>query len=158
VPRHLAEWRLRAGGARLILLAAAHQLGPSAVQSLERVEALALEARKELPGDPRPLTLAAAAALAAGRAEVALGYYGAALALGERPEPLLNAGRVLARMGRGEPALAAFRRAGWVSPLVLDWLPAPVAAAVRADLAATEARLRAGDAGAVPPPAPVPPG
>ena len=150
--RYGAERQLQraTAGLRLHVSGAAPARRPGAVPHW--VATTARAAARHLPGDPRPLALAAAALLVAGRTEDGLAQYGEALTLGERPELMLNLGRAHALLGRTDAAQAAFLRAGWVSPAVLAWLPRPLQEAMRARIDREEAALRAGTRTEPPPP------
>ena len=82
----------------------------------------------------------------------ALEWYRRALFLGERAETDLNIGR--AHMMRHEllPAQAAFLRAGWLTPVLLDELPPEAREPLRAELARLAAALEAGMLDSAPPP------
>ena len=88
--------------------------------------------------------------------ERALEYYRAALATGERAEIDLNLGRAYGLARSRESAMAAFLRAGWISPEILGALAEPVREPVLAEIARLERELRAGRLSA-PPPLPSPP-
>jgi hypothetical protein len=153
--RYSSERRLAvAGGAFRILLS---QPGSTAdlYGALDRVAELAASAASGVPGDPRPLVLAGSAHLTAGRPERALELYGMELdRSGERAEVDLNIGRAETLLAREAEARTAFLRAGWISPILLDAMPAEVAGPLRAEVARLEAQLRAGRL-KEPPPAPV---
>ena len=104
----------------------------------------------DLPGDWRPLNLAGAALLLGRQPEQALERYREALKLGERPEIDVNVGRAYASLGRDDHAMAAFLRAGWVSPAVLAWLPNATGEALRPALSALEQQLVEGRLSAPP--------
>ena len=110
----------------------------------------ARDAARALPGDWRPLTIAGGALLLAGRPDQAIETYRAALALGERPEIVLNMGRAYASSGRIDSARAAYLRAAWISPPVLTGLSKATQDALRPDLEALERQHARGELGAPP--------
>jgi hypothetical protein len=153
VSRYAAERSLRRATAAVGLIAARPLAASGAAASLEQAAVAAAGAAGPLPGDWRPLQVAAAARLLAGQPEAALEHYRAALALGERPEVDVNMARALAALGRHEAARAALLRAAWISPAMLAVLPASSRPILAAALERLEGDLRAGRLPA-PPPAP----
>ena len=83
--------------------------------------------------------------------ERALEYYRAALATGERAEIDLNLGRAYGLARNRENAVAAFLRAGWISPEILAALAESVRKPLLAEVARLEKELRAGRLAAPPP-------
>jgi hypothetical protein len=151
LPRYRAERQLRRTSAELLMLLARPQAVADPGRALAQVAEAAGQTSRALPGDWRPLSVAGAARLIGRQGEMALDLYRQALALGERPEIVVNVGRADALLGRPEAAQAAFRRAGWVSPAVLASLPEAIRGPIRAELEARERELRAGRM-ATPPP------
>ncbi len=119
---------------------------------LASLDAAALAVAPALPGESRAWILAGSTRLVAGDAAGALERYGRALTLGERPEIVLNQGRALAlREDRHDAARAAFARAVWVSPPLLDVVPPAMRDEVQAVVAAATGALAAGRLDAPPP-------
>lgn len=148
--RYAAERELaRASRAVQALLAAA----PASVAPpvLDAIAERAAAAAGALPGDSRPLIAAGAADLLAKRPERALERYRAALALGERAETDLNAGRAFALLDRRPEAFAAFVRTAWISPVLVFSMPVAARPLVDAEVVRLEAELRAGRLVAPPP-------
>jgi hypothetical protein len=150
LPRYAAERRVaRATAAFRDSLDA-----PKTPETVPRILAageLALTATSALPGDPRPWMVAASSNLLTSRIELALEFYRAAFATGERSEIDLNLGRAYAALGRPDAAAAATLRAGWISPELLAALPEAQRAAVQEQIARLTAELRAGRLSAPPP-------
>jgi tetratricopeptide (TPR) repeat protein len=92
------------------------------------------DASSRLPGDWRPLLFAGSGLLLVRQVDQALDRYRRALELGERPEIDVNLGRAYARLGLDDRARAAFVRAAWISPALLDWLPLASRDALGAEL------------------------
>lgn len=148
--RYAAERELgRASSAVQALLAT----GPASVAPpvLDAIAERTAAAAGALPGDSRPLLAAGAADLLARRPERALERYRAALALGERAETDLNAGRAFALLDRRPDAFAAFVRTAWISPPLVFSMPVAAQPLVHAELTRLEAELRAGRLVAPPP-------
>ena len=150
-PRYAAERRLYQVSAVLQAVLLRSRDVPDPGRVVAWAATTALSASGALPGDWRPLNLAGSAWLLAGRAEPALDRYREALALGERPEIVVNLGRAYASLGRGDRATSAFVRAAWVSPGLRSTLPKATQAAVRAEVDALEASLASGRLAAPPP-------
>ncbi|HEY2385739.1 MAG TPA: O-antigen ligase family protein [Candidatus Binatia bacterium] len=144
VARYRAERQLRG----LTSLAQALFAQPGHVRDARRIltslNAAALALAPALPGDARAPILAGSSLLVAGDADGALERYGRALALGERPEIVLNEGRALALRGDAAAAQAAFVRAVWASPMLLDAIPETERAEVGAAIDETARALLAG--------------
>lgn len=149
--RYVAERRLYRASAVVRLVFARPNAAQDAGRPVAWATSAALEASAGLPGDWRPLNLAAATSLLARRGEEAVGRYREALALGERPEIVANLGRAYVTVGRQDRAVEAFLRAGWVSPAVLAWLPAAGQEALRSQVRALERELASGRLSAPPP-------
>jgi hypothetical protein len=128
---------------------AARGTGPPRVLDEARSNALASAA--SLPGDPRPPLAAGAVELVAKRPQEALAHYRTALALGERAETDLNAGRALALLDQRADALAAFVRSAWLSPALVPAMPAAAQPLVQQETARLDEKLRAGQLAAPPP-------
>lgn len=140
----------RATGAVQALIAAR---AGAAERVLDDARAWADASAAALPGDPRPVLAAGAIELVARRPQQALERYRAALALGERAETDLNAGRAYAMLDRRPEALAAFVRAAWLSPALVPSMPVAAQPLAEAEVARLTGELRAG-ALAGPPPLP----
>jgi tetratricopeptide (TPR) repeat protein len=150
-PRYHAERELRTATEALRFVIMHPQEIADPPGALERIAAIAQSCGLALPGDPRPPILEGSAWFVRGDFERAAEIYRSALAFGERAETDLNLGRALERLGRENEAHAAFLRAAWVSPLLLEAMLPDIAAAVSADLARLDAELRAGRLSAPPP-------
>ena len=151
LPRYHAERELRAATEALRFVITHSQEIADPPGALERIAAIAHSCGPALPGDPRPPILEGSAWFVRGELERAEGIYRSALVLGERAETDLNLGRALERMGRENEAHAAFLRAAWISPLLLEAMLPDIAAAVNADLARLDEELKAGRLNAPPP-------
>ncbi len=143
------ELRVASGALRIVLTRPGEVADPPG--ALERIAQVATSAADGLPGDPRPWILAGSARLVAGEPDRAIDHYRQALALGERPETVLNLGRAYEALGQTEKARAAYVRALWVSPALLPALLPDVAQPLSAEVARLEAQLRAGRLKAPPP-------
>ncbi len=154
LPRHRAERSLAALEARVAMLAAAGARPPSAA-FVHAAEESARDLGRWLPGDTRGLAAAGAAALFARDGATALRLYGEAITLGERAELVLDVGRAYALLDRRTEALAAFVRAVWLSPRLASELPQAAQPLVATEIERRERALATGDAGAIPPPAPL---
>jgi O-antigen ligase len=151
IPRYLAERKLRLieSALRLVLTRPSEITDPG--KALDRMAGMSLEAAAALPGDPRPVLLAAGAALARGEGERAVAFYLRALSFGERAEIDLDLGRASEAVGRRDEAEAWFVRGGWVSPPLLATLLPDVAASARAEIRRLAVELVAGRLKAPPP-------
>ncbi len=150
IPRYRAERRVgyaTAAFRQLVDRAA----DPETARNILGVGQLALTAAGALPGDPRPWVLAGSSCLVTGRPDRALEYYREAFATGERAEIDLNLGRAYMLLRRKESADAAFLRAGWISPEILESLPAEIKGPPLAEMARLAADLAAGRLSAPPP-------
>lgn len=150
LPRYLAEHRLADVTATLQGIAAGGRVVPQARPQLETLAALAGATAAADPSDTRGLVAAGTAMLLAGDTGAAERWYRTALARGERAEIDLNLARALALAGRQQDAEAALRRAVWVSPAVIDTLPASERPRLTSELAGLEERLRRGELTAPP--------
>jgi O-antigen ligase len=153
--RYAAERRLAVVTATLQGIVAGGRVVPEARPRLETLAAIAAGTAAADPSDTRGLVGAGTAMLVAGDAGAAERWYRAALARGERAEIDLNLARAMALAGRQQDAEAALRRAVWVSPALIDALPAAERPRLATELAGLEERLRRGDL-AAPPPLPDP--
>jgi len=111
---------------------------------LDEAAAYAAASSAALPGDARPLLVAAAVDLLTQHPERALQVYGRALVLGERAEIDLNVGRAFALQDQRAEAFAAFVRAAWLSPALIPAMPTAAQPLVSAELVRNEALLRSG--------------
>jgi hypothetical protein len=118
---------------------------------LDEARARALASAGALPNDPRPLLAAAGVDLVAKRPQDALVLYRAALALGERAETDLNAGRAFAMLDQRGDAFAAFVRAAWLSPALVPAMPTAAQPLVQQETARLAETLQAGERAAPPP-------
>jgi len=150
VPRYAAERRLADVTATLQGIAAGGRVVPGARPQLETLAALAGATAAADPSDTRGLVAAGTAMLLAGDTGAAERWYRTALARGERAEIDLNLARALALAGRQQDAEAALRRAVWVSPALIDTLPASERPRLVSELAGLEERLRRGELTAPP--------
>jgi len=130
------------GALRFVLTHPGEISDPAA--ALGRIGAVALEAARGLPADPRPWILAGSARLVSGETARAVEAYRTAFALGERAETDLNLARAFDAQGQVEKSRAAYVRAGWISPALLSLLLPDVAGPVAGEVARLEAELRAG--------------
>lgn len=153
--RYAAERRLAEVTATLQGIVASGRVVPQARPQLEALAGAASATAAVDPSDTRGLVAAGTAMLVAGDAGEAERWYRVALGRGERAEIDLNLARALALAGRQQDAEAALRRAVWVSPALIDTLPAAERPRLTSELAALEARLRRGEL-AAPPPLPRP--
>lgn len=143
--RYAGERRLAAVTASLQGIVAGGRVVPQARPQLEALAAIAGATAAADPSDTRGLVAAGTAMLVAGDAETAERWYLGALARGERAEIDLNLARALALAGRQQHAEVALRRAVWVSPALIDTLPAAERPRLASELAGLEERLRRGD-------------
>ena len=118
---------------------------------LDDARAAARASAAVLPADPRPVLAAGAIELVAKKPQDALAHYRDAMVLGERAETDLNAGRALAMLDQRPEALAAFVRAGWLSPYIVLSMPTAAQPLVQQETARLEEKLRAGELSAPPP-------
>ena len=147
--RYAAERALARATGAVRGYVAARGTAPAGV--LDDARAAALASAAALPGDPRPVLAAGAVELVAPRPQDALARYREALALGERAETNLNAGRAFAMLDQRPEAFAAFVRTGWLSPYLVSSMPAAAQPLVQEEVARLEERLRAGTLAAPPP-------
>ena len=125
--------------------------GAATPRMLDDARAAARASAAVLPADPRPVLAAGAIELVAKKPQDALAHYRDAMALGERAETDLNAGRALAMLDQRPEALAAFVRAGWLSPYLVMSMPTAAQPLVEQENARLEEKLRAGALTAPPP-------
>jgi len=150
LPRYRAERRLGlATNAFRTLLG--RPADADTARNIAAVGEIAAASAGPLPGDPRPWILAGSSWLVTGRPDRALEDYREAFADGERAEIDLNLGRAYAQLQRAESAHAAYLRAGWVSPEILDALPPEVKQPLAAEIATLERELSSGRLEAPPP-------
>ena len=152
--RYGAERRVGVATAAFRELVSRENVDLETARRIRAVGELALSATQSLPGDPRPWMIGASSYLVTGQPRRALEFYRAALATGERAEVDLNLGRAYARLGQAEAAEAAYLRAGWVSPEILETLPEPARRPLLDRIARLTETLRAGK---LPAPPPLPP-
>ena len=148
--RYAAERRLADVTATLQGIVAGGRVVPQARPQLETLAGLAAATAAADPSDTRGLVAAGTAMLVAGDAGAAERWYRTALARGERAEIDLNLARALALAGRQPQAEAALRRAVWVSPALIETLPAAERPRLASELAGLEERLRRGELTAPP--------
>jgi tetratricopeptide (TPR) repeat protein len=154
IPRYRAE--RRTGFATAAFRSLLDRSGdPETARNIVAVGEAAVAAAGDLPGDPRPWILAGSAHLVTGQPQRALEYYREAFATGERAEIDLNLGRAYAQLKNAAGARAAFLRAGWVSPEILNALPSELKDPLLTETARLESLLRSGTLDA-PPPLPEP--
>ena len=125
--------------------------GAATPRMLDDARAAARASAAVLPADPRPVLAAGAIELVAKKPQDALAHYRDAMALGERAETGLNAGRALAMLDQRPEALAAFVRTGWLSPYLVFSMPTAAQPLVQQENARLEEKLRAGELSAPPP-------
>lgn len=142
--RYVAERRLYRASAMIRSILANPRVVPDPVGAVTWASAMAAGLAADLPGDWRPLNLAGTGLLIIRKPDAALARYLEGLALGERPELAVNAGRAWAGLGRDDLARAAFLRAGWVSPGVLVSLSAATRDAIEREVKDMEDRLAGG--------------
>ncbi|MCM2314994.1 MAG: hypothetical protein NDJ92_07575 [Thermoanaerobaculia bacterium] len=147
--RYRAERELR----RLTSVAMAAATGGSGTASagalLRETSVRLAGLSRAMPGDVRPRMYAASASLVARDTDRAIALYLEALRCGERGEVDVNLGRAFAAAGDGR-AGAMFLRAVWISPKLIDSVPASYRDRVREEIAR---RTRA-EAVSDPPPLP----
>jgi tetratricopeptide (TPR) repeat protein len=144
LPRYRAEHALHGGsGALRFVVTRPGEISDPAA-ALGRIGAVADEASRALPADPRPWILAGSARLVAGEPARALEAYRSALAAGERAETDLNLGRVWEALGDPDKSRASYVRAAWISPALLPLLLPDVAEPIAREVARLEAELQAG--------------
>ncbi|HEV7732017.1 MAG TPA: hypothetical protein VGR62_07640 [Candidatus Binatia bacterium] len=152
--REAARWRaeivLREVTSAFRTLAQAPR-GDGTSRALDDLTMRAQAIAPSLPGDPRPLILAASAQLVAAVPARALALYGDALATGERAEIDLNLARAHAMLGNVPAAEAALLRMAWVSPALLERLNAPTRERIGAELQRLIGSLHDGTLSAPPP-------
>lgn len=149
--RYAAERRLADVTATLQGIVAGGRVVPEARPRLEALATIASATADADPSDTRGLVAAGTAMLVAGDPREAERWYRSALARGERAEIDLNLARALALAGRQQDAEVALRRAVWVSPALIDTLPAAERPRLTSELAGLEARLRRGELDGPPP-------
>jgi len=150
LPRYAAERRVGwATSAFRALLDRASD--PETGRNLVAVGQLALRTAARLPGDPRPWVLAGSSCLVTGQPDRALEYYREGFATGERPEIDLNLGRAYAALKRDDSARAAYVRAGWINPEILDGLSPEDKQPALAETKRLAAALARGELDAAPP-------
>lgn len=139
--------------ANLLLQAALTGQLPDAdpLDSVRRMLALAQEARLALPHDARAILIEGMGFLMLSRLDEAEQTFAAALRQGERPELLVNYGRVLAARGDHEGAHAAMLRAAFIAPGAINTLPQAMRTQIEAEVAAYEQAFVAGDMNEIPP-------
>ena len=152
--RYGAERRVGVATAAFRELVSRQDIDVETARRIRAVGELALSATESLPGDPRPWMIGASSYLVTGEPRRALEFYRAALATGERAEIDLNLGRADALLRQPGAAEAAYLRAGWVSPEILEALPEEVRTPLRQRIARLTEALRAGN---LPAPPPLPP-
>lgn len=150
VSRYRAERELRRLTS-VVMAAASGRVASSAVVPRFRDASakLAVLARA-MPGDPRPRMFAGSASLLGRDTDRAIALYLDALRCGERGEIDLNLGRAFAAAGDGRAA-AMFTRAVWISPKLIESVPASHRGRVREELAARTTQEGVSE----PPPLPV---
>lgn len=132
--RYRAERELRRLTS-VVMAAASGRVAPSSALPLFRDASAKLAAlARAMPGDPRPRMFAGSASLLARDTERAIALYLDALRCGERGEIDLNLGRAFAVAGDGR-AVAMFARAVWISPKLIESVPAAHRGRVRDELA-----------------------
>lgn len=142
--RYRAERALRgaSGALQFVLTRPSEISDPPA--ALGRVAAVAEEATRGLPGDPRPWILTGSTRLVAGEPARAIESYRTAFTLGERAETDLNLARGWEALGETGKSQAAYVRAGWISPALLPLLLPDVAEPIAREVARLEVDLKAG--------------
>lgn len=125
--------------------------GADMSRALDDVTMRAQAIAPSLPGDPRPLILAASAQLVATAPARALALYREALATGERAEIDLNLARTHAMLGDVSAAEAALLRMAWVSPALLERLNAATRERIGAEVQRLVDALHDGTLTAPPP-------
>lgn len=139
--------------ANLLLQAALTGQLPDAdpLDGVRRMLTLAQEARIDLPHDPRAILIEGMGYLMLSRLDEAEQTFVAALRQGERPELLVNYGRVLAARGDHDGAHAAMLRAAFIAPGSINTLPKAMRAQIEAEVVAYEQSFVAGATSEIPP-------
>lgn len=148
--RYRAERDLAEVNQRLQRALTGADRGAPALQSVGVAAALAADAARQMPDDPRPPMLQGIALILAGRGAEALAVLDAAVVVGERPELTINQGRARTLLGDAAGAHAAYLRTAWASPLGIASLPQAMRAELGTEAAQLEAELRAGRLKSVP--------
>lgn len=149
--RYTAEHRLGGQRERLDQVLAGRLAGADAVTAVEGVRDAGLAARAALDPDPRPALYAGVALLMLGDVARAESMLRTAIQRGERPELLVNYGRVRAAMGDDPGARASFLRAAFASDASVATLPRALRAELLQEVARRRQALRAGAADTLPP-------
>lgn len=121
------------------------------LQAVEQLIVLARQARAGLPADPRPVLAEGMGLLMLSRLDEAEQVFVDAIRLGERPEILVNYGRVLAARGDHDGAHAAMLRAAWIAPGSIQTLPRAMRETLDTEIQAYERGFRAGNPSGPPP-------
>lgn len=139
--------------ANLLLQAALTGQLPDAdpLDGVRRMLTLAQEARVDLPHDPRGILIEGMGYLMLSRLDEAEQMFVSALRQGERPELLVNYGRVLAARGNHDGAHAAMLRAAFIAPGSINTLPKAMRIQIEAEVAAYEQAFVAGETNVIPP-------
>ena len=149
--RYRAERLVRLGTEALRQLVAHPNEVADPRGALSRIEQIALSAAPALPGDSRPWILAGSTRLVGGEPDHAIAFYRHALGLGERAEIDINLGRAHEAQGDVPKSRAAYLRAVWISPPLLNALLPDVAREIQPELERRETLLKEGKLSSPPP-------
>ena len=150
LPRYRAECLLADANARLERVLRGIEPAATAVASVQAAEDAARRAAALLPPEPRPALARSIALVMTRRLDEAVAVLDAAIASGERPELTINLGRARAARGDEAGAQRAYLRTAWAAPSAVGTLPAAMRESVLEEVAALEAKLRAGELKNVP--------
>ncbi|MBK8284963.1 MAG: hypothetical protein IPK97_08740 [Ahniella sp.] len=145
-PRWQAEHDLAGLGRQLDDVLTGRVRGDAALAQVRSVQVNATKAHNVSPNDPRAVLYVGVSSLLLGDTDQARQALESALIHGERPEHLLNYGRVCSALGDEVSARQAFRRVLWAAPAAASSLPASLRAELQRDLDEFESELRDGRA------------
>lgn len=142
--RYRAEYLLAGLGTQLDAVLTGQLRGSDAIAAVQLVQTRAQEANHHAPHDIRAALYEGVALLLLARTEEADAIFTRALNRGERPEHLLNYGRVRSARGDEASARQAFLRVLWTAPPAASSLPSEMRAELSVELAQFELDLNAG--------------
>jgi hypothetical protein len=150
VPRYRAERLLADANARLERVLRGAEPAATAVASVQAADDAARRAAEGLPPEPRPALARSIALIMTRQLDAAVAVLNDAIARGERPELTINLGRARAALGDEAGARRAYLRTAWAAPSAVGTLPQSMRQSVLDEVAALEAKLRAGELREVP--------
>lgn len=150
LPRYRAEHLLADANARLERVLRGAEPAATAMASVQAAEGAARRAAQLLPSEPRPALARSIALIMTRRLDEAVAVLNDAIARGERPELTINLGRARAALGDEDGARRAYVSTAWAAPSAVGTLPQAMRQSVLDEVAALEAKLRAGELREVP--------